>query len=89
MSPVRLVILGLLLYIGWRLLKDLGRRRESSDHSSPSGPEEIRDTLVEDPVCHTLIPKQQAIRMRRDKKTYYFCSEKCCDEFSRESGGEG
>lgn len=48
----------------------------------------MKDVLVEDPVCHTLIPKGQAIRLRQKGKTYYFCSEECCDTFTRESGGE-
>jgi len=43
---------------------------------------------MEDPVCHTLVPKGQAIRLRHKGKTYYFCSEKCCDTFARESGGQ-
>ena len=91
MSPQRLLILAVLLYIAWRLIRNLIRekieteaqkqRRKQPDDSS------VEDVLVEDPVCHTLIPKHQAVRLRQDGKTYYFCSDKCCDQFTGKPGG--
>jgi len=89
MNPGRLIILGLLLYLAWRLLRGRSSRgpgRNGRDQENSST--EVKDVLVEDPVCHTLIPKGQAIRMRHQGKTLYFCSEKCCDTFTRESGEE-
>lgn len=88
MSPVRLVILAVLLYIAWRLIRNLLKGRPPGQAGRQSQSAEVRDKLVEDPVCHTLIPKGQAIRLRRKGTTYYFCSEKCCDTFTRDSGGE-
>ena len=88
MSPVRILILGILFYIAWRLLRNMNRTGGSEARPGNAREREIRDTLVEDPVCHTLIPKGQAIRLRQKGVTYYFCSEKCCDAFSRESKGE-
>jgi YHS domain-containing protein len=32
------------------------------------------------------VPKRQAVRLRKDGVTYYFCSEKCCDQFTGDSG---
>ena len=46
----------------------------------------VEDVLMEDPVCHKLIPKSQAIRLRKDKTTYYFCSEECCKQFVSQEG---
>ena len=90
MSPQRLLILGILLYIAWRLLRNLIRekiateaKKQQKTKVAGSG---VQDVLVEDPVCHTLIPKHQAIRLRQDGTTYYFCSDKCCDTFTGKQG---
>lgn len=88
MSPVRLFILGVLFYIAWRLIRGLAEKKSVDRGRQHSGDSGVKDVLVEDPVCHTLIPKGQAIRLRQKGKTYYFCSEECCDTFTRESGGE-
>lgn len=89
MTPLRLVVIGVLLYILYRLLtgpkgaKVAGRQKGSQ--TSGGG---VQDVLVEDPVCHTYIPKQQAIQLHHDKKMYYFCSDKCCQTFLKNKGAE-
>ena len=88
MTPLRLLILGVLFYLAWRLLR-AGVSRKKTDVAVDTGAkDEVRpeDVLVEDPVCHVLVPKRQAVRLRREGVTYYFCSEKCCDQFTGESG---
>jgi len=80
MTPLRLLILALLFYIGWRAIRGwFGKKRPETATNDDSDPQ---DVLVEDPVCHVLIPKHQALRLRRDGVTYYFCSEQCCDQFT-------
>ena len=88
MSPVRLLILAGLLYLLWRLLRSkLGvRQRGPAPKTSSRG--EVDDVLVEDPICHTLIPRGQAIRLRHEKTTYYFCSDRCCDRFIKSAQKE-
>ncbi len=86
MSPQRLLILAILLYIAWRLIRNLIREKieketEQRQKKEADGPS-VEDVLVEDPVCHTLIPKNQAIRLRQDGTTHYFCSNECCDKFT-------
>lgn len=83
MTPLRLLILALLLYAGWYLL----RNRRKKQYRSPDAPSDTnpQDILVEDPVCHLLVPKHQALRLRKDGVTYYFCSEQCCDQFAAKS----
>ncbi len=88
MSPVRLFILAVLFYIAWRLFKGLIKKKRANGKQHQSKASDVKDMLVEDPVCHTLIPKGQAVRLRQKGKTYYFCSEKCCDTFTRETGGK-
>ncbi len=91
MSPQRLLILAVLLYIAWRLIRNLVREKieveaEKRQREKQAGAP-VEDVLEEDPVCHTLVPRHQAIRLRQDGKTYYFCSEKCCDIFTGKPGG--
>jgi len=39
------------------------------------------DVLVKDPVCGTYIPRQDALKMEKDGKVYFFCSEGCLKRF--------
>lgn len=90
MSPQRLIILCILLYIAWRLIRSMIREKiktETEKQQEKADNSEVQDVLVEDPVCHTLIPKHQAIRLSKDGKTYYFCSDACCDTFCESKSG--
>jgi len=86
MNVVRLVVLGILFYVAWLLLRGLFDFRKKGtvlDQKQSAGKDsKVEDVLVEDPVCHTLVPRNQAIRLRKDGETYYFCSNACCDKFS-------
>ena len=84
MTPLRLLIVAILLYVGWRLLKR-SFSRKPADKEREGQDAGLQDVLVEDPVCHVLVPKHQALRLRRDGITYYFCSEQCCDQFTGKS----
>lgn len=61
------------------------------EHSRPKGADQeidpsVSDVLVEDPYCHTLVPKKQAVRLQVDNTMVYFCSEKCCTNFVSQHG---
>jgi YHS domain-containing protein len=94
MSPQRLLLLAVLLYIGWRLIRNLIREKIKDEAENQNKQQKkaedttVQDVLVEDPVCHTLIPKHQAIRLRQNGTTYYFCSDTCCDKFTGHPGGQ-
>jgi YHS domain-containing protein len=95
MSPQRLLLLAFLLWIAWRLVRNLIRDKIAQEaknqlrkESEQANEATVQGILVEDPVCHTLIPQHQAIRLRQDGKTYYFCSDSCCDQFTGEPGGK-
>jgi len=92
MGVIRLVALAVLLYIGLVLIRAItGKSRKDEQKGTGGkacGNSPVQDVLVEDPVCHTLVPKNQAIRLRKDGKTYYFCSDKCCDKFSESTRGK-
>ncbi len=89
MSPIKLVVIAILLYIGYRLLIGDWKKKgaeKSEQHSDIPRSEKVADVLVEDPVCHKLVPRQQAIRLKHKKDIVYFCSEKCCDLFVSQQG---
>ena len=83
MSPLRLIVLAALFYLGYRILRGSSRRdRQARKNEGPrmaSG--SVSDVLVEDPVCHCLVPKGQAIRLQHQGVLVYFCSENCCNAF--------
>ncbi len=92
MSPIKLVIIAGLLYFGYRLFisdwkKKKNKREEETEPKSVQD-DQVEDILVEDPVCHKLVPKQQAIRLKqRGTDGYnYFCSEECCNKFVSQTG---
>ncbi len=94
MGPLRILILVVLLYIAYRLImKSLGKGGGSSPADDESGkptgpPEQITDVLIEDPVCHKLVPKQQALQVEVGEETHYFCSKECSEIFLSEKGDE-
>ena len=81
MSPIKIVIIAGLLYFGYRLLISDWKKKRGKGEENPSKemPQDgqVEDVLVEDPICHKLVPKQQAIRLKqRGAEGYnYFCSE--------------
>lgn len=91
MGPLRLALLAGLGYIGWNLLRSLIREKIQDElrrkQGSSTKEAAAEDLLEEDPVCHTLIPRQQAVRLRCNGRTYYFCSETCCDIFISQQKG--
>lgn len=93
MNPLRLFLLAALVYILWRLLRRQLRDKIQSEllrqqQDEQNKQEAAADILVEDPVCGVLIPKQEAVRLRQDGRTYYFCSESCCDAFTGGTKGQ-
>lgn len=88
MSPLRIFILAVLCFILYKLLFGGKKRKKVADSSTKSQQAVAQDTLVEDPVCHSYVPKRQAVQAVKDGKTFYFCSEKCCKTYLDEQGEE-
>ena len=86
MNPFRIVILLILGYILYRLLKSPSKKKTTQE-SAPKGLSD--DVLVEDPHCHTYVPQKQAISLQQGESTLYFCSTECRDKFlNKEDKGE-
>lgn len=89
MGPLRLLLLTLFGYLAWRLLYSQLREKIKNELRQKEQKKEtkVEDVLEEDPVCHTLVPRSQAVRLLYNGKTYYFCSETCCDIFTERQQG--
>ena len=87
MGPLRILILAVLFYLGYRLIKanfsksDEKKKDETQDEQTRQGGA-ITDVLIEDPVCHKLVPKQQAYALEAEDGVHYFCSKECGDKFA-------
>jgi YHS domain-containing protein len=83
------LLLGLLLgYLAYRVVR---RIREmftltGGTRQAPRVPEP--DVLVQDPVCQTFIPRQEALKFTKDGHDYFFCSEGCLKRFRRGGGAK-
>jgi uncharacterized protein len=83
------LILGLVLgYVAYRVLRRLKEMFTLTGQSrqAPKVPEP--DVLVQDPVCETFIPRQEALKITKDGQEYFFCSEGCLKRFQRGGGGK-
>lgn len=87
MTPLRIIVLAILIFILYRLIIGPKKKKSSSSPSREGQKNSIeRDVLVEDPVCHSYVPKKEAIRGVKEGKTYYFCSENCARSFLEDNG---
>jgi YHS domain-containing protein len=80
------LILGLALgYMAYRVV-----RRIKEMFTLPGQPQAPKvpqpDVLVQDPVCETFIPRQEALKFTKDGQEYFFCSEGCLKRFQRGGG---
>jgi len=89
LAPIRIIIIAILLYIGYRLIvsgfKSNTQSRKNTRKKS-GGKEPVSDVLEEDPICKKLVPRQQAVQYQYHENTYYFCSKKCCKVFRNQQG---
>ncbi|MBW1719799.1 MAG: YHS domain-containing protein [Deltaproteobacteria bacterium] len=72
----------ILYYVIKGFLKSLKSRKVLKTGSKQAGKQPpIIDVLVQDPVCGVYCPKKDALTLNWQGKTYYFCSDKCRNEF--------
>lgn len=79
---MRILILILLIYLGYRIAKTLAgsaTSRQRTPQREPFGV--IDDVMVKDPLCETYFPKKDGVKAVIKGKTVYFCSQKCRDEY--------
>jgi len=82
---IRLIILAVLVYFGFKAVKRLilsvsDSNRESVENSA-SG---IEDIMVKDPYCQSYFPRRNGIHLHFNGKDLYFCSPECRDNFIKD-----
>lgn len=73
----RLIIFGLVVAVFILLVRTLfpsSSRKEGDDATKE---------MVKDPNCETYVPQAEALQKTVRGEDYFFCSEKCADEYSR------
>jgi len=82
-------ILGLVVgYLIYRLVKKTMLAYKEARHASPQESKgQDTEMLVQDPICGTFIPRQDALKVQKDGKDYFFCSEGCLKRFRRSGPG--
>ena len=78
---MRLLLLAILAYIAYRLLKAALSPRRGSSENGPAG---AIDEMVQDPQCGTYIPLREATRKVIGGREYFFCSEECAGKFQQD-----
>lgn len=79
---IKLALIGMAVWLLYRGVRSLmgGQQQRPRPRRRP-GDDEVLDVMVQDPNCGTYLPQQQALRTYIKGREYYFCSEKCRDEF--------
>jgi uncharacterized protein len=78
------LILGLAMgYLAYRVVCRLKELFTLSGPTKRSPQMPQPDILVQDPVCGTFIPRQEALKFHKDGQDYFFCSEGCLKRFQR------
>jgi YHS domain-containing protein len=86
---MRLIFLLILVYLGYRLIKEfmLPRRPAGEGTGYKEDPGGRVDTveggeeMVLDPVCKSYVPAASALRVRKGVEVFHFCGEECRKKF--------
>ncbi len=82
MNIVKVLLLVVVLFIGYKIYKMIQRAAVSSFARVPEGSPPARgEELVQDPFCKTYVPKSQAIVSDIHGRREYFCSKECRDKY--------
>ncbi len=79
MSLIRFLVMGLLLYIGYRIVASL-----LSAKKPPAKQDERVSAATEthrDPVCGVYVSEEDAVIGKLEGQRHYFCSMDCLEKF--------
>lgn len=76
---IRILIWGLLLYIGYRIIVSLTSPKKTM--AKPGGKMDSAETTHRDPVCGVYVSEEQAVVGRLDGQRHYFCSMDCLEKY--------
>ncbi len=76
---IRFLIVGLLLYIGYRIIISLfSAKKPLSKHA---GSRDVGEETHRDPVCGVYVSEETAVIGRHDGQRHYFCSINCLEKY--------
>jgi YHS domain-containing protein len=75
---IRLLIWGLLIYIGYRVIMTLASGKKP-ENKTPDQREAA--TTYRDPVCGVYVSEEDAVVGRLEGERHYFCSMDCLEKF--------
>ena len=76
---IRLLMWGLLIYIGYRIIIAI-----TSSKERPVDQSRVKSTAMTthlDPICGVYVSEEDAVVGRLDGQRHYFCSHACLDKF--------
>ncbi|MBW4055712.1 MAG: transcriptional regulator [Proteobacteria bacterium] len=76
---MRLLVMGLLLYIGYRMIISLTATKNTPEKSA--GNRDAGEETYRDPVCGLYISEEDAVVGKLDGQRHYFCSMACLEKF--------
>jgi uncharacterized protein len=79
---IKLLLLILLGFVLYSFFLSLTRPTTSFPPKNRQNRQVKGDVMVEDPVCGTYLPQEDAIKARIKGSDYYFCSKTCLDRFT-------
>jgi hypothetical protein len=77
---IRFVLYGILIYVGYRILKPWVASLIKSSEDNPASSSEDTE-LIRDPHCGTYFLRQRGVEARIGGRKVYFCSEECRDKY--------
>lgn len=82
MNIVKIVVILILIYFIYRLVRVFGSRRMvESQERTQTGARTAGEDLVQDPYCGVYVPKSQSYMRQINGQTMHFCSRECCDNY--------
>jgi YHS domain-containing protein len=79
---IRLLLLALLFYLGYCLIRTFFRALPGQKGSPPPAKGPRGEEMVQDPHCGTYLPRGDALVKTVRGEKHYFCSEACRDAFA-------
>ena len=76
---IRLLFIGLLIYIGYRLIIALTTAKKPV--TKPPGYHDAGEETHRDPVCGLYVSEESAVIGRHDGQRHYFCSMNCLEKY--------
>ena len=82
----RLLLITALLVVLYFLLRQAVRGFRNKDVGDRGRPVD-QDQMIEDPVCHTFVPRRNAVIETVRGQSYCFCSKQCAAAFQNRQAG--